>query len=101
MPAFVIFTCETEQQGEGMEMQGIPSKNHGIPHFVGISKMAEGCCYFYKGIRHWYLQNAACANFAKEKSKAGDGGKVLKENVTIIRHVIYRAAATDASPKAP
>ena len=53
-------------------MQGITNKNHGIPYFV---QNEEGCWDFCTGIRSrdWYLQNAACTNFAKEKSKAPTG----------------------------
>lgn len=48
-----------------MEMQGIASKLNGIPHFVDFNKMAEGCRSICAAIGMRYLQNAACANFAK------------------------------------
>ena len=46
-------------------MQGITSKFRGIPHFVGINKMVEGCRSICAAIVKRYLQNAACAKFAK------------------------------------
>ena len=87
-------------------MQGITSKNHGIPHFLcGIAgalrrqyrkgatkKMRKAAVIFVQesGKRvlgfaehslDQYLQNTACTNFAREKSKAHQGQLHKKSNM--------------------
>lgn len=64
-----------ELQGEGMEMQGIAkiiSPSYGLERFWMKAdlpqKLLKKSCDKAQSCRP--LQNAACANFAKEKSKA-------------------------------
>ena len=80
-----------------MQMQGIISKNHGIPHFLcGIARACEGntvkgatkkmrkaAVIFVQesGACDQYLQNTACTNFATEKSKAHQGQLHEKSNM--------------------
>jgi len=59
---FSIFTCIKEQQGEGMEMQGITRK---IMKNLICAANQESVSEFSAGIVQWYLQYAACAKFAK------------------------------------
>ena len=89
-----------------MQMQGITSKNHGIPHFLcGIARACEGNTVkgatwkmrkaavifaqesgkrvlgFAEHSLDQYLQNTACTNFATEKSKAHQGQLHEKSNM--------------------
>ena len=63
-----------EQQGEGMEMQGMPEKYFTL---WAIREIGSGATapqfleiFFEASTECVPLQNAACANFAKEKSEA-------------------------------
>ena len=62
-----------EQQGEGMEMQGMPEKyfTFGRNEKLDQERLHPNFLKYFsrqKGLVP--LQNAACANFAKEKSEA-------------------------------
>lgn len=59
---FSIFTCIQEQQGTGMQMQGISMK---ILKNLICTANQESVSEFSAEIVPRYLQDAACANFAK------------------------------------